>query len=114
MPDAVTHPSQQELAAYGLGKLPDRAAAGVASHLEACPACRQAVAGLPPDSFLGKVRAARPGGSALPPAPAAARPGAATSLPGAAAAPADPPEGLPPVLANHPKFRILRELGRGG
>jgi anti-sigma factor RsiW len=56
MPDAVTHPTPQELAAFGLGKLPERTAAAVAAHLETCPACRQAVAAVPPDSFLDKVR----------------------------------------------------------
>src|SRR5262249_16792792 len=94
MPDAVIHPTPQELAAYGLGKLPERAADAVAAHLEGCAACRQAVAGLPPDSFLGKVQDARPGGAGQP-------------------APSPPPNG-PPELASHPKFRVLRELGRGG
>src|SRR4029077_4102453 len=57
---------------------------------------------------LGKVQAAKPGGTVLPPAPS--RPNA---LPAAAPGPAAP-ENLPPELANHPKFRIVRELGRGG
>src|SRR5262249_13941985 len=109
MPDAVTHPSGQELAAFGLGKLAEPDAAAVAAHLEVCSGCRQAVAGLPADSFLGKVRATRPGVSdtRLPPA-APARP-AVPSTP-----PQNPLPNLPPELANHPKFRIVRELGRGG
>ena len=37
MPDAVTHPTTQELAAFGLGKLPERTAAAVAAHLECLP-----------------------------------------------------------------------------
>jgi tRNA A-37 threonylcarbamoyl transferase component Bud32 len=107
MPDAVTHPTPQELAAFGLGKLTGRAAAAVARHLEGCAACQQVVAGLPPDSFLGKVRAAGPAASVSPPGTG---PGGATALPNRAA----PPPDIPPELANHPKFRILRELGRGG
>ena len=63
MPDAVIHPKQQELIAFGLGKLPKAAAAAVASHLEACAACRKTLENLPPDSFVGKVRAAKPGDS---------------------------------------------------
>jgi tRNA A-37 threonylcarbamoyl transferase component Bud32 len=111
MPDAVTHPTPQELAAFGLGKLTGGAADAVAAHLEGCSACRQAVADLPPDSFLGKVRAAQPGASAL---PRGTGPGGATALPNRAARPAAPPPNIPPELASHPKFRILRELGRGG
>jgi len=57
MPDTVTHPTPQQLAAFGLGKLPERAAAAIAAHLEVCSGCRNAVANLPPDSFLAKVRA---------------------------------------------------------
>src|SRR5262249_5573427 len=67
------------------------------------------VAALPPDSFLGKVRAAKPGSSSLPPS----RPGAAGSVPDQSAPTAPPPD-VPPELANYPKFRIVRELGRGG
>ena len=111
MPDAITHPTPQELTAFGLGKLPERAAAGVAAHLESCPGCRQAVAAVLPDSFLDKVRAASPGGSSFPPNPP--RPGNALSSAGRPATPAPAPN-LPPELANHPKYRILRELGRGG
>jgi serine/threonine protein kinase len=99
LPDTLTHPTPQQLAAFGLGKLPERAAALVAGHLEVCAVCRQVVADLPPDSFLGKVRAAGPGG-----------------LPSRAGRPAtpDPSASVPPELASHPRFRILRELGRGG
>ncbi|HTU19361.1 MAG TPA: zf-HC2 domain-containing protein, partial [Gemmataceae bacterium] len=68
MPDAVTHPTLHELIAFGLGKLPEGAAAVVAAHLEICPTCRQAVANVTPDSFLGKVRDAGPHGSSFPPA----------------------------------------------
>ena len=108
MPDAVTHPTIQELAAFGLGKLPERAAAAIAAHLESCPACRETVANLPPDSFLGKVRAAKPNASSLP-----ARSGDAPGVEKASAA-STPPKDLPPDLAKYSKYRFLRELGRGG
>jgi hypothetical protein len=107
MPTAVTHPTPQELTDFGLGKLAEGQAVTVAAHLATCADCRRAVAGLPPDSFLGKVRAAKPSASSLPP-------GASPSMMGKAAVPAAPPTGVPPELANHPKFRVLRELGRGG
>jgi serine/threonine protein kinase len=88
MPDAVTHPTAQELAAFGLGKLPERVAAAVAAHLKHCAACRQAA------RAPGLTAATQPPGSRQP-------------------VPAEPPN-LPPELANHPRYRVLRELGRGG
>jgi hypothetical protein len=103
MPDAVTHPTPQELAAYRQGKLSAGAAAAVAAHLKACAACRQA--------------AARPAasGTLLPgAAPTAPRPAAAPAAAPPRPVPPAPPPGLPPELANHPRFRIIRELGRGG
>ncbi|HLN31001.1 MAG TPA: SUMF1/EgtB/PvdO family nonheme iron enzyme [Gemmataceae bacterium] len=112
MPDAAIHPSRQQLTAFGLGKLPEAAAVAVASHLESCSACRQAVENQPPDSFLGKVREAKPGGSSLPPgkSPNLAR-GTGASLDPVASPPASD---LPAELVNHAKYRIVRELGRGG
>jgi anti-sigma factor ChrR (cupin superfamily)/predicted Ser/Thr protein kinase len=105
---STTHPSAQALALFGHGKLPAAQAATVAAHLEACAACRQAVAALPADSFTGKVRAAGSGSSSLPPS----RPGA-TGLPGPATS-AAAPGNVPPELAGHAKYRVVRELGRGG
>jgi serine/threonine protein kinase len=112
MPDAATCPTPQELAAFGLGKLPEHAAAAVAAHLQSCDLCRNAVAAVSADSFLGKVRAAGPDGSSCP--PALARPATAATSAGRPAMPHAPCPDLPPELANHPKYLILRELGRGG
>jgi serine/threonine protein kinase len=112
MPDAATHPTPQELAAFSQGKLPTNAEETVAVHLEKCPACRQAIEKMAPDSFIGKVRAAKPGMSSPPARPA--RPGDSPSLlPNRGASPAAPTD-LPPALASYGKFRFMRELGRGG
>jgi serine/threonine protein kinase len=112
MPDAVTHPTLHELIAFGLGKLPESAVAAVAAHLESYSACRQAVASVAPDSFLGKVRAAGPVASSLP--PSLAKPGNAPSSDSRPSIAVNPCPDLPPELARHPKYLILRELGRGG
>jgi len=114
MPEVSSHPTAQALALFGHGKLSEAQAATVAAHLETCADCRSAVAGLPADSFLGKVRAAKPGGSSVPPAASPARPGIAPSVLGKPTVPPAPPANVPPELANHSKFRIVRELGRGG
>ena len=74
MPKIGTHPSAQALAHFAHGKLSEDQAATVAAHLKHCADCRQAVAGVPPDSFPCKVRAARPSGTQLPPGPGRHRP----------------------------------------
>jgi hypothetical protein len=112
-----THPAAEQLAAYGLGKLSEADTAAVAGHLEACDACRRTVEGVPPDSFIGMVRSAKPAAPQATPAPAAAPSllGTSASLAGDPPPPAaDAPPDLPPELAVHPRFRIVRELGRGG
>jgi serine/threonine protein kinase len=106
MPEVSTHPSAQDLALFGHGKLSEAQAATVAAHLETCAGCRQTVASLPPDSFLEKVRDAKT--SATVPPVGALRPDAVRE----AVAGASPD--VPPELVNHPKFRIVRQLGRGG
>jgi WD40 repeat protein/serine/threonine protein kinase len=112
MPDADIHPTPQQLAAFGLGKLPEPAIAAIAAHLESCAACRHAVTHESTDYFLAKVRDAGQDASSFP--PALARPDKAPSSAdqGAQTTPYCP--NLPPELAQHPKYRILRELGRGG
>jgi serine/threonine protein kinase len=66
------------------------------------------VENLPPDSFPGKVRTAKPAASvASAPSPAAT---SAPKKPVVAA----PLENLPPELAALAKYRFIRELGRGG
>jgi serine/threonine protein kinase/pimeloyl-ACP methyl ester carboxylesterase len=112
MHDAVLHPSPQELTAFALGKLPEHAAAAVAAHLESCPICRQAVAAVPADSFLDKVRAVKQDGSSFP--PGSAQPDSAPHRAGKPATPDAPCLDLPPELAHHPRYFILRQLGRGG
>jgi serine/threonine protein kinase len=103
----TSHPSGDDLVAYGLGRLDDAAAGAVSRHLEACAGCRRRVAELSADSFLGRVRGAFgvPGAGPAPAAPAAPRAGSARP---------EPRDDLPPALANHPDYEIRRELGRGG
>jgi hypothetical protein len=84
--DPTTHPNTKSLAAFSLGKLDDDESAALVEHLETCAVCQQTVEETPPDTFLEALHAARPVSEGT----------------------------LPPELANHPRFRIVRELGRGG
>jgi tRNA A-37 threonylcarbamoyl transferase component Bud32 len=95
----ANHPSPADLAAFAVGKLSDADAAAVASHLDGCPDCRRAAESAPDVSFLSRVKDARH-----------APPPGGTPLPG----PAAPVPGLPPELGRHPRYRVLRELRRGG
>src|SRR5579884_1632391 len=112
MADAVSHPTTQELAAFELGKLPERSASAVAAHLESCSACRQAVAGVSADSSVDTARAAERKDASISPNPN--QPPHAPTSADRPSAPLVPCPNCPPELARHPKYLILRELGRGG
>jgi serine/threonine protein kinase/formylglycine-generating enzyme required for sulfatase activity len=100
----VVHPSEQTLHAYGLGKLDDVLSESVNQHLESCPDCQRRVAELSSDSFLGRIQRAQ---------------GPSRDVSSPAGGPADsdqppPAETMPPGLADHPEYEVIRELGRGG
>jgi hypothetical protein len=90
--------SVQRLIDFVQGKLPHAEADTIAKHLEHCPICLGAIGKVPGDSFFNLVKSARPSD------PQHSR----TQLPGGPApVQADPPV-LPPELATHPRYRILR------
>jgi formylglycine-generating enzyme required for sulfatase activity len=106
-----SHPTAQQLAQYGLGKLPEAELLAVHEHLAHCAACRQKVESLPADSFVGQIRAAKPATASmmptLPPTTASTPPTPGT--PDAAAA-----DDVPAELLRSSKFAILGKLGQGG
>ncbi|MGO9466393.1 MAG: SUMF1/EgtB/PvdO family nonheme iron enzyme [Isosphaeraceae bacterium] len=107
-----SHPSDQTLRAYGVGKLYGDLADSVHSHLGSCADCRQRVAGVSADTFLGRLRDAK----VRPESPAPAAPSFA-DLPRVSDAPGRSPHpvgSIPQDLADHADFEILGELGRGG
>ena len=106
-PPASLHPTDQTLSAFGLGKLDEESAGSVNRHLEECDHCQHRVAGMSGDSFLGRLQKVH-GSSAVPGGLPAS---AAVASQKVAPPPADT---LPPGLADHPDYKILRELGRGG
>jgi serine/threonine protein kinase len=107
----AAHPTDRALSAFGIGKLDARSAEAVDRHLEECAACRERVAEMSADSFLARMRDARPEDrvrdSRSHPSGMGKLAGSDVSLPPAA-------ETLPPGLADHPDYEIKRELGRGG
>ena len=109
----ATHPTDQTLSSYGLGKLDDASAESVNKHLEQCPDCRNRVAAISPDTFLGRLRDAQ--GRPDSPAPIGPSLAGLSMLAGGSPSPVPPATStLPPGLADHPDYEILRELGQGG
>jgi len=111
-PDSI-HPSDQTLRAYGVGKLDGTLAESVNSHLSGCGECRERVAEMSHDTFLGRLR----DGHARPESPApVGAPYGAMSITEARRSSIGPPpaSALPPGLAELRDYEILRELGRGG
>ncbi len=111
-PDSI-HPADQTLRAYGVGKLYGSLADSVHSHLSECGTCRERVAELSDDTFLGRLRDAQ----ARPDSPApAADPLPAMSMTEGSGPSSQPPASgsIPTGLADHPDYEILGELGRGG
>ena len=96
-------PKPETLAAFARGDLTANELACVAEHVGTCEACCRALQLIPPDSFANLARAA------------AAAP--SIGSPGATPAPAANPitqEKVPAGFVNHPRYRILNELGAGG
>ena len=56
-----SHPATETLRAYAVGELDEARAQIVREHLEHCSDCQRQAAEMPPDSFLGRLRAAQEG-----------------------------------------------------
>ncbi len=107
-----SHPTDQILSAFGLGKLDDRSAQAVNTHLEQCPDCRKRVSEMSADSFLGRIREARkPSGHGI---SNPSQPSRTKTYKGKNGPVPPPANTLPSGLADHSDYEIKRELGRGG
>jgi serine/threonine protein kinase len=110
----VDHPSAEVLRALACGRLDTAAAEAAFAHLEGCPACRQAATALSGDSFLARLRAARPPGSTTPEAQGTAYTCGPAAAPPPLPAASPPAAAVLPELREHPQYEVVRELGRGG
>jgi serine/threonine protein kinase len=124
---AEVHPSAEELAAFTLGTLDDETQAFIEDHVATCTSCQERAATAPGDGFVELVRSvhARPAAladtvtealQAHTPAPGlreAVAVAPSLSVP-ADAEPADDLNAIPPELARHERYRVVRLLGEGG
>ena len=116
-----THPDPQDVFAFANGRLPPDRAALVERHVANCQACCELLMDAPADSFERRLRST---GETL-----ANQLESPTALPGAPEAlsasgfavtrdreqPSTSTEsGIPAVLANHERYEVIRQLGKGG
>ncbi|MBP3959431.1 protein kinase [Gemmata sp. G18] len=99
----ATCPQAGTLAAFARGELSSTDLASVADHVAGCAACGSALKLIPEDSLANLARAA----AAAPPTVKSVTDAAPT---GATVA----TDKIPLALANHPRYRIISELGAGG
>jgi WD40 repeat protein/anti-sigma factor RsiW len=124
---AEVHPSAGELTAFTLGTLDDETQAFVEDHVATCTSCQERAATAPGDSFVELVRSVReaepfvePVAQGQTPAPLPALAETEVLAPASASSgPAEPgcpmaPDAIPPELAGHERYRIVRLLGVGG
>src|ERR1700720_1369909 len=98
--DFNVHPDAEKLQRFGQGLLPPEEAATLEEHLAICDECCRQLEATPDDSFVGQLREAQelPAVDTLHFAPSYSTP-------------ADESLG---DLADHPRYRVIRLLGRGG
>jgi formylglycine-generating enzyme required for sulfatase activity/tRNA A-37 threonylcarbamoyl transferase component Bud32 len=94
-----SHPDPEQVRRFGLGQLPDEQARLIESHVAGCARCTAALEKLRDDTLAGLGRRAARTQCAVPPLEAAAEDELATA---------------PSPLREHPRYRVLCLLGRGG
>jgi WD40 repeat protein len=97
---ATVHPDANQIQRFGRGLLPSAEAAVLEEHLSVCDSCCRLLEGMPGDSFLGQLREAKDLSS---PDTLCYRAEKSSFV-----------DEIPADLANHPRYRVIRLLGRGG
>src|SRR5262245_31318255 len=125
MTATTPHPAHDDLVRFGRGLLPVEERQAVEAHVATCNECTSQLTALDPDSLVQFLRDT-PQGAACPdstPLPLSLA-GATSPLPGLPCpglpSPAEGtpggegPGAIPAPLREHPRYRVLRLLGRGG
>lgn len=104
MPKMTSHPSREKLSAYNLGQLPPDEATTIESHINECEPCCDTIISLSSDdTFVGLLKDARQLVVDQP-----------LDHDRQGAKPPSPHGEFPPELAEHPRYEIVRLIGKGG
>lgn len=104
MTEMKTHPSREQLSAYNLGQLPPEEASTIENHISQCePCCDTIISLASDDTFVGLLKEARQ----LPVDPTLEHNSRETT-------PSSFHGDIPPELAEHPRYEIVRLIGKGG
>lgn len=104
MPEVAVHPSREQLSAYNLGQLPPGEAVAIESHISRCEPCCDTITNLSSDdTFIGLLKEAQQ----LPV-------DQTVDLESRFAKPFTSYIDLPAELAEHPRYEIVRLIGKGG
>ena len=104
MSKQTAHPSEEKLSAYNRGVLPPDEAVVIETHISDCESCCETIVGLSSDdTFVGLLKEARqlPVDQNLKHDFQGAKP---SSISG----------DIPPELVEHPRYEIIRLIGKGG
>jgi hypothetical protein len=122
---AEDHPSVEELAAFTLGTLGEETQASIEAHVATCTSCQERAVNTPGDSFVELLRSALvctsrgtdtfvdAASQMQTPVPLEAIAVTDALAPAESSCP-EVPEALPPELARHERYRVVRLLGVGG
>ena len=94
----LSHPTPEQLAAFVQGRLSPAEQTTLEEHIAGCEACCRKMQAAPDDTLLGQLR-----GSATP-----------LHLSRPAGVSQQAAQEVPPELIDHPRYRIVRQLGIGG
>jgi eukaryotic-like serine/threonine-protein kinase len=101
--EQLVHPQPQRLAEFALGRLAGVERDEIERHIARCATCCKALGAVPDDTLLGNLR------SSVTPASTLGTSAAGTMFTGPTTL-----QGLPRELLAHPRYRILKLLGKGG
>jgi putative intracellular protease/amidase/predicted Ser/Thr protein kinase len=99
MPTTTTHPDAKTLAAFARGSLPAAELNAVAEHVASCEGCCAALGRVPDDTLVNLAKQAGH-------TPEVSLPSFPVPIPDT--------EPVPAELADHPRYKVLAELGAGG
>ena len=105
MPEKRLHPSDDQLNAFSLGQLPPADAAEVESHISACDPCCETLLQLSTDdTFVALLQDTKKPDDGL----------TLDQADGVAASERQPPAAVDGSLAEHPRYRIVELIAKGG